>query len=82
MYEYAKLATLLIRLIGLAIIIVGLIGILYWLIAGVTLKAESPELARQGARTLSAVVFILAGALITLLGKPIGRLIAKDLDDQ
>jgi len=80
MGHYAKLAAMIIRVLGVIIALIGVMGFIYWGLAGLFLEQVSPERMVQGARLLSSTVFILVGAIVFVLGRPLGRLIGKGLD--
>jgi len=80
MGHYAKLAAMIIRVLGVIIALIGVMGFIYWGLAGLFLAQVSPERMVQGARVLSSTVFILVGAIVFVLGRPLGRLIGKGLD--
>jgi uncharacterized membrane protein YczE len=80
MNHYARLATVITRMLGALIALSGLMGIVYWLVAGFFLDRASPELVWQSARVLSAGIFVVAGMVVYAAGKPIGKLVGKGLD--
>lgn len=80
MNHYAKLAAMIIRVMGALITLTGIMGFAYWVSAGLILDQRSPELAWQNARLLSSGVFAIVGVAVYLVGKPIGKLIGKGLD--
>ena len=80
MGHYAKLAAMIIRVLGVIIALIGVMGYIYWGLAGMFLEQVSPERVVQGARVLSSTVFIFVGAIVFMLGRPLGRLIGKGLD--
>lgn len=80
MNHYAKLAAVITRVLGALIALTGVMGVVYWFVAGLFLDKTSPELAWQSARILSAGIFIVVGIVVYVSGKPIGKLVSKDLD--
>lgn len=81
MNHYAKLATVVTRLVGALLTLIGVMGMVFWFVGGLLLDKTSPELAWQSARVLSAAIFLIVGILIYIAGKPVGRLIGKGLDE-
>jgi len=71
---------MIIRVLGVIIALIGVMGFVYWGLATLFLEHVSPERAVQGARVLSSGVFIVVGTVVFLLGKPLGRLIGGGLD--
>lgn len=65
---------------GALLALVGAMGLVYWFVAGLFLDKNSPELAWQGSRILSAVIFAVVGVVVYVLGKPIGRFVGKGLN--
>lgn len=77
--HYSKLAVVIVRVLGAQFALIGTMGAAYWLVAGLLLDETSPELAWQSARILSAGIFVVVGAVIYLMGRPIGRFVGRDL---
>ena len=80
MGHYAKLAAMIIRVLGVIIALIGVMGFVYWGLAGVFLEQATPERSVQVARVLSSAEFMGVGVIVFLLGRPLGRLIGKGLD--
>jgi len=73
MNHYQKLATLMIRLITFVLLVLGLLGVLYFMFAP---QLPAPE---RGARFVSSIGFTLFGVVGFLFSPLLGRLIGKDL---
>ena len=81
MNHYSNLAAMIIRLLGVLMLLIGLMGIAYWILSGTFLGTKSPEYALHSARILSAVIFMVVGAIIYLLGKPIGKIVGRGIGE-
>ena len=77
MNQYQKLAALLIRLIGSAIAVVGIMGPLYIGIL-VALGKDSPSYSPE--RWVGSVVWAVAGILLIVFSKILGRLFGRGLN--
>ncbi len=80
MNHYSKLAVVIIRVLGALLVLTGIMGVMYCLLAGLLLDKTSPDLAYQSSRVLSAGIFMAIGILVYVAGKPIGKLVGKGLD--
>ena len=79
MNHYSKLSIILFRILGSLLMLLGFMGLAYWLFADLLLEPDADPI--SSARGLSAVIFLLVGLIIYYLGKPIGRIISKDIKD-
>ena len=61
MNYYAKLAAVITRVLGALLLLTGIMGVVYWLLAGLLLDKASPDLALQSARILSSGIFVVEG---------------------
>ena len=80
MNHYAKLATTVIRLLGVLSALLALMGFLYAALVPFFLNGTSPELAWQSARLLSAAIFLVVGIFLYFIGKPMGKLVGAGLE--
>lgn len=80
MNHYSKLATSIVRLLGVLAALLGLMGFLYAGLVPLILSGGSPEQAWQSARLLSSAIFLIAGIFLYFIGKPIGRLVGAGLE--
>ncbi|MGI4787424.1 MAG: hypothetical protein ACRYFS_01095 [Janthinobacterium lividum] len=71
MNHYQKLATLVLRLVTFVFVLLGLMGMFYYLIA--------PHSEDSGGRFLSSIGFTVFGLIGFFLSPLLGRLIGKDL---
>jgi len=78
MSHYTKLSIIFFRILGTLSILLGFMGVVYWLL-GTLLGSTSDSM--SSARGLSSIIFIFAGIIIYYLGKPISKIIGKDIDD-
>ena len=80
MNHYSKLATTVIRLLGVLSALLSLMGFLYAALVPLFLSGSSPEQAWQSARLLSAAIFLAVGIFLYFIGKPIGKLVGAGLE--
>jgi hypothetical protein len=77
MNHYQKLATFLLRLAGTGIAALGLLGLAY---GGSLLARGTSFSAYDWQRFNAGFWYLLGGSLLGLLGRPIGRLLGRNLD--
>ena len=80
MNHYAKIAVVIIRLVAFLSFLLGLLGIIYGVVAIELLDSSSDERRATAARIASSILFLVVGLVTHLISKPVGRLLGKDLD--
>ena len=75
MDQSQKLAVMMLRFIGGAIALLGIAGPLYAIIAYLFVGTKLP-----GERWIASVVWTIAGVLLVVFSKQIGRLLGRGLD--
>jgi len=77
MNHYQKVATVLIGAAGVSAVALGVFGFLY----GVALMVRGAHLTpEQADRFGGSVGYVVFGAVLYLLGRPLGRLVGRGLD--
>ena len=66
-------------MLGLLLTIAGFMGLIYWSLD--SLLTEQNVDPMKSARGISSIVFVLAGLITYYIGKPISKIIGKDLSD-
>jgi hypothetical protein len=75
--HYQKIATVLVRGAGITALALGLLGLLY----GAVLQARGVSLTvEQAERFGSSVWYVMFGLILFVLGRPLGRLLGRELD--
>ncbi len=77
MNAYQKVATLLLRLVGLVVLVIGAAGICWVGLMG-ALGFEVPTY--PSSRYASSLFWIVGGLVLTLISKPLGRVLGHGLD--
>jgi len=77
MNHFQKLATVLVRVAGLANAVLGVLGLAYGAVQRASGRTLTPdEIERWGA----SFYWILLGVMLFLLARPLGRLLGRGLD--